>query len=47
MEQYYEVYEVTAEPLQAFKISKIIIELLLRQVQCDHEEVYFKDAYES
>lgn len=45
IEAYYYVYENTKEPLQAFKISKVIVNLIYKQPNIDLEETSFKHAY--
>ena len=46
VEAYYYIYENTKEPLQAFKVSRTIVALILRAPEVDREEASFAHAYE-
>lgn len=46
IENYYYLYENTAEPLNAHKIGKIIMEIMYEQPKIDLNSEYFRNSYE-
>lgn len=46
IEAYYYLYENTKEPIQAYKLSRLIVQLIYKEPTIDLEETSFAYAYE-